>query len=69
MTLHDLIEASGLKRTFIAQQLGVDGSRVTRWAQGKRTLPPEYIRPLAKLLHLREAELRAALPNGRETAG
>lgn len=64
MTLNDMIVASGLKRNFIAQRLGVDGSRVTRWAQSKRVVPPEFIVPMAKLLRVRPADLRAVLANG-----
>ena len=45
-----VIEEQGRKASWIAMKLGVSGSTITLWAQGKREIPPKRVKQLAELL-------------------
>lgn len=52
------IEASGIRKNFIAFKLGVDNSTVTKWCKGLHTPPEERLLQLAALLHRDISELK-----------
>lgn len=56
--LQALITERGIKQRWLADQLGVSKDRMHRWCSGKSAIDPEYIRPLAKLLRVRQKDLR-----------
>ncbi|WP_079480885.1 helix-turn-helix domain-containing protein [Halobacillus salinus] len=49
MRIGQLIEQSGLKKNYIAKQMGVQPNTITRWANGGRIYLDDAIK-LAKLL-------------------
>lgn len=44
------IDARGIRLAWIADQLGVDPSTVTRWRSGERALPPARLQQISSLL-------------------
>lgn len=52
-----VIEEQGRKASWIAMKLGVSGSTITLWAQGKREIPPKRVKQLAELLGVSEAAI------------
>lgn len=56
--LYQLIKDRGLTQRWIARQLGVSEDKFNRWAEGKAPIDPAYIRPLAKVLMVRQKDLR-----------
>lgn len=56
--LKQLIQERGLTQRWVAKQLGIGEDHVNRWCAGKAEIKPEYIRPLAKLLRVRQKDLK-----------
>ena len=55
--LEETIRRSGLKKSWIAQQLGVDKSTVSRWVTGKTEPPYEMLLFISELLRVDISEL------------
>ena len=55
--LADTIGRQGRKVIWIAAQLGVDPSTITRWSSGERAMPAARVAQLAKLLNVPEHEI------------
>lgn len=56
--LAQVLERQGRRRDWVAQQLGIDPTTVSRWCLGQRELPPERVPQLAALLGVTEDEIR-----------
>lgn len=48
--LEALIDARGLRKGWVAAQMGVSPSLLSRWMSGERTIGPERAARLAELL-------------------
>lgn len=55
--LSRLLESQGRKRLWVARELLIDHTTVSRWCSGERVIPPARITELAALLGVHEAEI------------
>lgn len=62
MSLATIIDERGLKRSWIAQKIGVSRSAVTRWADGDWPIPPKRAAQLAELLDVPQSDLPRSAP-------
>lgn len=61
MLLGTLIDRRGLKRSWLADQMAVSRSTLTRWAQGKLTPPVERVQELHRLTGIPLPDLLTAI--------
>jgi plasmid maintenance system antidote protein VapI len=61
MTLKQLIRQRGFRHDWIAEQIGVTQPCLSHAIAGRRALPPETIKPLARLLRVPPAEIERAI--------
>jgi DNA-binding transcriptional regulator YdaS (Cro superfamily) len=50
--LADLLDDKGQKQAWLAKQLNLDPSSISRWVLGKRPIPPRYIDEIAGALRV-----------------
>ena len=58
--LRDARLRQGWTQEDLARRLGVKDSYISQWETGGRKWPQEYVRPLAKLLGLRQVDMAVA---------
>lgn len=61
MELRELRKESGLRLADVAKKLKVNASAVSNWERGLNGISSKYIKPLARMYGVTEAEIRAAL--------
>ena len=64
MLLGNLIDERGIKRSWLADRMDVSRSTLTRWAQGKLTVPVERVQELARLTGIPLTDLLSAIEAG-----
>jgi transcriptional regulator with XRE-family HTH domain len=68
--LGELLQERGGGGRWVAAQLGVHESAVSRWAQGHRPIPEAHIEQVAELLNVPPGELREPMGYvGRDAHG
>jgi transcriptional regulator with XRE-family HTH domain len=65
MNLGDLLDDRGVRRFWLADRLGVARSTVTRWAQGKQTVPADKVQEMHRLTNIPLPELLTAIEAGK----
>lgn len=60
MELKAIRENAGLRQEDVAKKLRVRVSAVSNWERGVNGIASKYIRPLARMYGVTEAEVRAA---------
>lgn len=55
--LAEVLQRQGRRRDWLAAQLGVDKSTVTKWCKGERTPGPEHRSRVAQVLDVPEDEV------------
>ncbi len=60
MELRELRKKKGLRLVDVAKKLKVYASAVSQWERGINGITNKYIKPLAKLYGVTEADIRAA---------
>lgn len=58
--LEHMIRERGLKKTWIAERIGVSGPYFSHMLRGRMPIPPEKIGPLARVLRYPIPEVRKA---------
>jgi DNA-binding transcriptional regulator YdaS (Cro superfamily) len=56
--LGTVLAAQGRRSTWLADQLGVHRSTVTRWTNGQVRMPRTYVIQVAELLRVTEDQIR-----------
>ena len=51
------IDASGLKQRWLAKEIGIDPSLLSRYVGGYRPTPPGVVKALAKVLKVKQSDL------------
>lgn len=60
MELRELRKENGLRLADVAKKLKVNVSAVSNWERGLNGIASKYIRPLARMYGVTEAEIRTA---------
>ena len=60
MELRELRKESGLRLADVAKKLKVNASAVSNWERGLNGIASKYIKPLARMYGVTEAEIRTA---------
>lgn len=63
MSLATIIDERGIKRSWIAEKIGVSRSAITRWADGDWPIPPRRAEELAALLNVPLSDLQSKEPS------
>lgn len=61
MTLKALREAAGFTQMLVAKKLYVSPNAVSQWERGQNSMASKYIPKLAKIYHVTDDEIIAAL--------
>jgi len=55
--LKKILTDRGIKQVWLADQLGVDPSVISRYVSGQWNMPDDHIKALAKTLHVSQKEI------------
>ncbi len=58
--LQEMIRARGLTQQWLAEQVGLSSMKLSLIVRGRASLPPELVRPLARLLRVPPTQVRDA---------
>ena len=68
MTLKEMREQAGYKQRLVAKKLNVSEGAVSQWERGVNGMATKYVLKIAKLYHVTEDEIIAALRLAKEGA-
>jgi len=57
--LAQILRNSGRSQAWVARQMGVDASSISRWVGGDRRVPAHHVRRLASVVGIEEKLLEA----------
>lgn len=66
LTLKELREAAGLKQPYVARKLYVSQNAVSQWERGANGIASKFVPKLAKLYHVTDEEIIAAIRSAQE---
>lgn len=66
LTLKELREAAGLKQPYVARKLYVSQNAVSQWERGANGIASKFVPKLAKLYHVTDEEIIAAIRAAQE---
>jgi transcriptional regulator with XRE-family HTH domain len=64
--LFDLIDSRGLKRVWVAQKIGIDKRRLSRYEHGENRMPDEIFTQLCSLLNAPQSVQHLTKPQKHE---
>ena len=67
--LKKVIEARGIKQVWLAEQIGVDQSVISRYVSGQWNMPKEHIKELARVLGVARGRRGSAARGEAAAAG